>query len=542
MKSRNQLRREATAVTLASVTKDDRPDQEKSVPVLNERNYREWRRRLLAYLYKKGVHMALKEENISPEAVMQQAQQKAFGIILEHLPSGLMERYLDDVNIETPKALLESIEKTKKGVNEQLVRAIMAQITSFAWETSYPEVEYNRYLRLYQEYTGAGGKMGEDEAIYYFIACPNGRYISTCEHIKYSNVQTLDEAYTKLIIKWQEIRHANDIRKKNLPSKTRREKFKDEKGRDKARDRAKALFCAYCKADDHAIADCKKLSKKKQKDKEKANTALTSEKAEEKASEPAVGLTALYVTQHTQTTSTSNIYADGVWILDSGATRHMSGDQDLFSKIERCPVQDYVEVANNERIPITGHGTILLQARKTNRRLDLKDVVYAPKLSKNLFSIRAASQAGCTVQFRQDEAIISYKNKPILYAHLENGLYILDIVKRRGRQEAGLASKLDLKSKYDEHLKMCHFTPDGGVDCSACYEGKSKRTISKVHQEASTTNTLEVMHSDLMELPVPSIGGKNYLLTLIDDYSRYAKVEFLRNKSDTTKALKQMIT
>ena len=45
-----------------------------------------------------------------------------------------------------------------------------------------------------------------------------------------------------------------------------------------------------------------------------------------------------------------------------------------------------------------------------------------------------------------------------------------------------------------------------------------------------------------MELPVPSIGGKNYLLTLIDDYSRYAKVEFLRNKSDTTKALKQMIT
>ena len=109
--------------------------------------------------------------------------------------------------------------------------------------------------------------------------------------------------------------------------------------------------------------------------KEKANTASTSEKAEEKASEPAVGLTALYVTQHTQTTSTSNIYADGVWILDSGATRHMSGDQDLFSKIERCPVQDYVEVANNERIPITGHGTILLQARKTNRRLDLKDVV-----------------------------------------------------------------------------------------------------------------------------------------------------------------------
>ena len=139
MKSRSQIRHETAAVSLTSITSEDQVESDKNVPILNERNFWEWRRKIVAYLYKKGVYMALNADGISSEPVMQQAQQKAYGIILEHLPAGMMEKYLDDDTIDTPKKLMESVTNTRTSINTHLVRAIMARITSFSWETADPE-------------------------------------------------------------------------------------------------------------------------------------------------------------------------------------------------------------------------------------------------------------------------------------------------------------------------------------------------------------------------------------------------------------------
>ena len=155
---------ETAAMSMAAVSIETKGDKSK-MPILNERNYHEWRRRLMALLYKKGVYSALEEETLSTDTAVKLTQQKAFGIILEHLPSGLMEKYLDDPQIVTPKQLLEAVDATKRGINEQLVHALTAQITSFAWHSAEPEIEYNRFLRLYQEYTGAGSQMAEEDAV-----------------------------------------------------------------------------------------------------------------------------------------------------------------------------------------------------------------------------------------------------------------------------------------------------------------------------------------------------------------------------------------
>lgn len=538
MKSRSQIRHETAAVSLTSITSEDQVESDKNVPILNERNFREWRRKIVAYLYKKGVYMALNADGISSEPVMQQAQQKAYGIILEHLPAGMMEKYLDDDTIDTPKKLMESVTNTRTSINAHLVRAIMARITSFSWETADPEREYNRFLKIYHEHLSAGGTMNEEEAIYYFLACPNGRFISTCEYIKFANITTLDKAYTKLIVKDQEIKHAINLRKKNdrkpppKPAKQDRGKHKHKHDSD-----TKALFCAYCKAEDHVISECKRLQKKKQKEKTKANVAV-----EETKAEPTIGLTATI--PQANISETRKKYSDAIWILDSGATKHMSGDREVFFEFEECPIQDYIEVANNERLPITGSGKVRLWANKTRLNLEINDVVYAPKLAKNLFSIRAASKRGCTVQFYNDGATIYKDNAAIIHAELKDGLYILNNSLQRGRQEQSFVSKIEdtTSSKYDQHVKMCHFRKPKGVQCTACDEAKVNRTIAKVHDEAKSTQTLQLVHSDVMDLPVPSLGGKRYLLSFIDDYSRYTQVRFLRNKSEANAALRQLIT
>ncbi|KAI3672653.1 hypothetical protein L6452_38750 [Arctium lappa] len=63
--------------------------------------------------------------------------------------------------------------------------------------------------------------------------------------------------------------------------------------------------------------------------------------------------------------------------------------------------------------------------------------------------------------------------------------------------------------------------------------GKMKRSSFKSKTESSTSSALELIHMDLCgPMRTVSINEKKYLLVIIDDYSRYTWLEFLRNKSN----------
>ena len=57
--------------------------------------------------------------------------------------------------------------------------------------------------------------------------------------------------------------------------------------------------------------------------------------------------------------------------------------------------------------------------------------------------------------------------------------------------------------------------------------------------ERRDTQPLGLVHSDLISpLPTPSYGGSRYILTFIDDYSRFCWVYFLKLKSKVFEQLK----
>ncbi|KAI3718363.1 hypothetical protein L6452_19230 [Arctium lappa] len=65
-----------------------------------------------------------------------------------------------------------------------------------------------------------------------------------------------------------------------------------------------------------------------------------------------------------------------------------------------------------------------------------------------------------------------------------------------------------------------------------------KRSSFKSKIESSTSSTLELIHMDLCgRMRTASINRKKYVLVMIDDYSRYTWLEFLRNKSDAPKLI-----
>nr|GEV54538.1 retrotransposon protein, putative, Ty1-copia subclass [Tanacetum cinerariifolium] len=70
--------------------------------------------------------------------------------------------------------------------------------------------------------------------------------------------------------------------------------------------------------------------------------------------------------------------------------------------------------------------------------------------------------------------------------------------------------------------------------CSACQLGKSKK---HTHKPKAANINLEVLHTLNMDLcrpiQVQTINGKKYILVIIDDYSLFTWVKFLRSKDET---------
>ena len=69
---------------------------------------------------------------------------------------------------------------------------------------------------------------------------------------------------------------------------------------------------------------------------------------------------------------------------------------------------------------------------------------------------------------------------------------------------------------------------------------KTKSTHPKVNVVA-TSRPLELLHVDLMgPTKTESIGGKSYIVVVVNDFSRYSWVEFLREKLKACKKMEKL--
>ena len=80
----------------------------------------------------------------------------------------------------------------------------------------------------------------------------------------------------------------------------------------------------------------------------------------------------------------------------------------------------------------------------------------------------------------------------------------------------------------DEILPNLDFT-DLGV-CVYCIKGKQTKRTKKGAKRS--TKLLEIIHTDICgPFDIPSFGKEKYLITFIDDFSRYSYIYLLHEKS-----------
>lgn len=78
------------------------------------------------------------------------------------------------------------------------------------------------------------------------------------------------------------------------------------------------------------------------------------------------------------------------------------------------------------------------------------------------------------------------------------------------------------------------------VQCETCMEAKSTRLLFPKNSESKSTKSLDLVHTDVcIPMRTASPSGKRYVLTFVDNFSRYTVVYLLRQKTEVEQKLKE---
>ena len=250
---------------------------------------------------------------------------------------------------------------------------------------------------------------------------------------------------------------------------------------------------------------------------------------------------------------------DDLWLLDTGATGHFTHDPRLLetyyaecSRVLRC--------AGGNTFPIVGTGTLRLSLRSGEGGVcvTLMNVTHVPGLSHHLLSLRRIADAGNKyIGAREGIRIVFAKSGDELFAPScgqLNGLFgyrtdrsseeNLHAVIAPGARPT--PSAVDINEFHCSHghmhedllrktAKKIGVKFRGQlVPYQGCSEAKGIRKSVKPFTYTRATKPAEQCFVDLSgPKSVKSMGGKEYMMIVKDDFWRFTRVFFLRTKDET---------
>lgn len=253
--------------------------------------------------------------------------------------------------------------------------------------------------------------------------------------------------------------------------------------------------------------------------------------------------------------NSENFCYDDSWIMDSGASAHVSYRRDFFFELDETK-SGTVSLGNNQILTVNGKGTIKIQKFVDDCWTEgtINNVLYVPDLRKNLFSEGViTSTRNMTIVKEGKMAKVFLNGKAVASAIREqNNLYkmqfrtmicSLNTIKTNSLQQwHERLGHLNIKSIKE----MCSKGLVNGVECkdfdtffcATCAFGKQYKAPFK-KKEHVKAGLGERIYSDLCgPMSEPSVQGSKYFILFKDDFSGFRVGYFIKNKSDAFECFK----
>ncbi|KAJ9560628.1 hypothetical protein OSB04_005788, partial [Centaurea solstitialis] len=253
-----------------------------------------------------------------------------------------------------------------------------------------------------------------------------------------------------------------------------------------------------------------------------------------------------------------------IWHIDSGCSRHMTGNKFILQNFKHFEGGHVAFGDNPKGGKIKGKGKI------SKDKMSFEDVFYVEQLRYNLLSVSQVCDKKFGVFFTDSECLIlapGFKideNLVLLRTPRKDNVYCLDLERIPSNQSLNC---LFSKASHDEsnlwHRRMCHMNFKNmnklvknnlvrglprkeffcNDNCVACLKGKQHKSSHKSKEVNSIYSPFQLIHMDLFgPTNVMSIGKKSYCLVIVDDFSRFTWVYFLKTKDETSGLIKSFVT
>ena len=250
------------------------------------------------------------------------------------------------------------------------------------------------------------------------------------------------------------------------------------------------------------------------------------------------------------------------YILDSGATRHVTGELTILEETQKLKNSLQVSTADGNQIKATLQGVLVLE-NDQGQELILENVLYCPGIHGTLISVRQLTRAGFKVHFNEACATVLHSNSTLFHAHFRRreGNYILAASRKKIADYSSYAA-LQVRSIEEKQLIHARFghlntlylqraglgmKKSADMFCPSCSAGKlvhsHKKKLVNVGNTLRTTGRKpwEVIHLDTAGPFKVGIGQIRYFVVLVCDYTGYLRCAVVRKKSEITRFVGDII-
>lgn len=303
------------------------------------------------------------------------------------------------------------------------------------------------------------------------------------------------------------------------------------------------LSCNYCKKVGHLWKECRKLKR----DKERKRHYNQQKPKQENSG-------ALSAKSHTFSEDKNT------WIVDSGATSHMTPYREYFTSFQKLTEPHLIYLGDGRKLEAHGQGNVQFTSnRKTG---SLTSILWVPDIKENLFSVCRAIEQGVDVKLSSIDSSVSFmrEGRQVLkgYKKIDGRCYLLNLQPINGEYEdqALIGASLEERHKRFSHCSMDtirNSAKQGLVEgltiadtpkheCYACGTGKLCRSHHPSRRGSRADEETAVLHIDTVgSMRGTSPGGSRYFILGTEEYSNYKMIETLSMKSIVPDSVKRMI-